>query len=168
MRHKKVCLLGGYGVGKTAILQRYINSIFYEHYLSTIGVNISRISVPIDEKDLGIVLWDHAGESSSFGIEYRYLRGAEGFIVVADCTKASSIDLSLRLREKVLEIIPKDTPHLVLLNKVDLVEDLRLSDSIKKRFASLNVPVLKTSAKTGSMINDAFETMAKMLHLKRT
>ena len=38
MSQKKICLLGGFGVGKTSLISRYVHSIFSDKYLTTIGV----------------------------------------------------------------------------------------------------------------------------------
>ena len=42
MIKKKICLLGSFAVGKTSLVQRFVNSIFSEKYLTTIGVKIDQ------------------------------------------------------------------------------------------------------------------------------
>ncbi|NLE96032.1 MAG: GTP-binding protein, partial [Dehalococcoidia bacterium] len=39
---KKVCMLGGYAVGKTSLVKRFVHGIFSERYLTTIGVKIEK------------------------------------------------------------------------------------------------------------------------------
>ena len=42
MIQKKICLLGAFSVGKTSLIQQYVNSIFDEKYLTTIGVKVDK------------------------------------------------------------------------------------------------------------------------------
>ena len=37
---KKICMLGGFSVGKTSLVKRYVESVFSEAYLTTVGVKI--------------------------------------------------------------------------------------------------------------------------------
>jgi len=41
MLKKKVCLLGAYGVGNTSLVRRFVESIFDERYLTTVGFESS-------------------------------------------------------------------------------------------------------------------------------
>ena len=40
MLQKKICMLGGFSVGKTSLVTRYVQSVFSETYLTTVGVKI--------------------------------------------------------------------------------------------------------------------------------
>ena len=37
MIQKKMCMLGGFSVGKTSLVSRFVSSIFSEVYLTTVG-----------------------------------------------------------------------------------------------------------------------------------
>ena len=37
---KKICMLGGFSVGKTSLVKRFVESVFSETYLTTVGVKI--------------------------------------------------------------------------------------------------------------------------------
>ena len=50
MVQKKICMLGGFSVGKTSLVKRFVESVFSETYLTTVGVKIDKKTV-----DLGIV-----------------------------------------------------------------------------------------------------------------
>ena len=45
MIKKKICMLGAFAVGKTSLVQRYVNSIFSEKYHTTVGVRIEKTQV---------------------------------------------------------------------------------------------------------------------------
>ena len=42
MLQKKICMLGGFGVGKTSLVSRFVTSIFSDTYLTTVGVKIDK------------------------------------------------------------------------------------------------------------------------------
>jgi len=42
MIQKKVCVLGSFGVGKTSLVRRYVQSIFSDTYLTTVGVKVEK------------------------------------------------------------------------------------------------------------------------------
>ena len=42
MLQKKICLLGAFGVGKTSLVRRFVDTIFSDAYLTTVGVKIDK------------------------------------------------------------------------------------------------------------------------------
>ena len=60
MIQKKICMLGAYSVGKTSMVRRYVESIFDEKYLITLGVKIDKIRVALDDREVQLILWDIA------------------------------------------------------------------------------------------------------------
>ena len=47
---KKICMLGGFSVGKTSLVKRYVQSIFSEAYLTTVGVKIDKKTVDLSDR----------------------------------------------------------------------------------------------------------------------
>ena len=84
MLKKKICMVGQFGVGKTSLVRRFVHSIFDDRYLTTIGVKIDRKDVSIDGQALTLMLWDMAGEDDLAELNVSHLRGASGYILVAD------------------------------------------------------------------------------------
>ena len=62
MFQKKVCVLGAFGVGKTSLVRRYVQSIFSDAYLTTVGVKIDKKNLNVGETPVTLILWDIAGE----------------------------------------------------------------------------------------------------------
>ena len=50
---KKICMLGGFGVGKTSLVSRFVHSIFSDKYLTTVGVKIEKKSLKLGAQDVG-------------------------------------------------------------------------------------------------------------------
>ena len=59
---RKLCMVGSYAVGKTSLVRRFVESMFSEKYLTTVGVKIDKKTVTVGEAQLDLILWDIAGE----------------------------------------------------------------------------------------------------------
>jgi small GTP-binding protein len=154
---KKICLLGGFGVGKTSLVSRYVHSIFSDKYLTTLGVKIEKKSVTVDDKSVELIIWDLHGEDEFQKVNMSYLRGASGYLLVADGTRRFSIDTALGLHETARRSIGK-VPFILVVNKVDLADSWEIDPTALERFG---VPVVRTSAKSGENVEDTFAALAR-------
>ena len=98
---RKICMLGGFSVGKTSLVKRYVESIFSESYLTTVGVKIDKKVEQLPDRVVSLVLWDLAGEDDIGSLRMSYLRGSAGYVLVADGTRRSTLQVALWLRERV-------------------------------------------------------------------
>jgi GTPase SAR1 family protein len=51
---KKICMLGGFSVGKTSLVKRFVASVFSEAYLTTVGVKIDKKTVHLGERAVNL------------------------------------------------------------------------------------------------------------------
>ena len=98
---KKICMLGSFSVGKTSLVKRYVESVFSESYLTTVGVKIDKKTVALGDRTVNLILWDLAGEDDLSSLRMSYLRGAAGYVLVADGTRPATLDLAVSLRQRV-------------------------------------------------------------------
>ncbi len=162
MISKKVCMLGGYSVGKTSLVDQYVNSFFSDKYLSTVGVKISKKNLSIAGEDMGLVLWDMEGKDIFSNINLSYLRGAMGFFAVADGTRKETLDTALALRKTAIEVAG-EIPYCILLNKTDLQDQWEVTDAMLTEAIDQGVDIFRTSAKTGEGVDEAFTALARMM-----
>jgi small GTP-binding protein len=162
MLQKKVCMLGAFGVGKTSLVRRYVQSIFSDNYLTTVGVKIEKKTLEIDGESLILLLWDIAGEDEVAPIRTSYLRGAAGYFLVADGTRAETLDTARSIQSRV-EAEVGAVPFLLLLNKADLQESWDVSDDALATLESAGWGIVRTSAKTGRGVEEAFQELATRL-----
>ena len=101
MLQKKICMLGSFAVGKTSLVRRFVESIYSDVYQTTVGVKIDKKNVKVSEKEVSLVLWDIYGEDDYQKMHWTYLRGASGYLLVADGTRARPMD-----RDSVGENVP--------------------------------------------------------------
>ena len=88
MIEKKICMLGASGVGKTSLVSRFVSSIFSDKYLTTVGVKVDKKVVAVDDTQVTLLLWDIYGQDEFQTVKPAYLRGASGYLLVADGTRA--------------------------------------------------------------------------------
>lgn len=160
MLSKKVCMLGGFSVGKTSLVERYVHSLFSDKYLSTVGVKISKKILSLDDTDMTLVLWDMEGKDIYTNVNLAYLRGAMGFFVVADGTRKETLEMAISLREAAINIAG-DIPSCLLVNKADMQEQWEITEAMLTPLAEQGITVLRTSAKTGEGVGEAFATLAR-------
>jgi len=156
---KKVCVLGGFSVGKTSLIRRYVESIFSETYITTVGVKIDKKTLDLGGKLVSLILWDVAGEDDMGSFRMTYLRGAAGYLLVADGTRPSTLDVALSLRERV-ETSCGPLPFALLVNKNDLTEEWALSGADLEGLQQKGWWVRPSSARTGEGVEDAFKDLA--------
>lgn len=156
---KKVCMLGGYAVGKTSLVKRFMHGVFSEKYLTTIGVKIDKKVVQVQGCDVTLVLWDLAGEDGFEKTRVSYLRGASGYLLVVDGTRRASLQTAIDVQKRALATLG-DVPFLVLVNKSDLKDQWALLDSDVKDLEGQGWRVLSTSAKDGTAVEQAFLLLA--------
>jgi small GTP-binding protein len=162
MLQKKVCVLGAFGVGKTSLVRRYVESMFSDAYLTTVGVKIDKKTLTVGADPVTLVLWDIAGEDDVNAIRMTYVRGAAGYFLVVDGTRAETLEVARSIQERVTrEIGP--VPFLLLLNKADLQESWELPTQSVAALESAGWAILRTSAKTGDSVEEAFQALAKRM-----
>jgi small GTP-binding protein len=156
---KKICVLGGFGVGKTSLVKRYVQSIFSEAYLTTVGVKIDKKTVDLADRSVNLILWDVAGEDDISSLRMSYLRGAAGYLLVADGTRPTTLEVALSLRQRV-EADFGPLPFVLLLNKNDLKEQWAIRDAELEDLRQKGWWARSSSARTGEGVEDAFKDLA--------
>ena len=163
MISKKVCMVGAYAVGKTSLVRRLVSNIYDEQYLTTIGVKVDRTVVRVGARAVNIVLWDMAGEDALTELRLDHLRGASGFILVADCTRPATVDAAISLKARIHSRYG-ELPFVAALNKVDLEDRWSLTDAGGEFLKQSSLGrVQHTSALKGAGVEELFGSLAKKM-----
>ncbi len=162
MRHvKKIVLLGAAGVGKTSLLKRYVENSFSDTYLQTIGVNIMKKTLVLEEgadvHQIVLMIWDVEGSSSRQNLAAQYIKGSNGLVVVLDQSNPQTQETM----KGYLDIAQKEQlPFAVALSKCDLPKQLTLDiDHIYTSYDRCCC-ITETSAKDDINVSTLFETLA--------
>ncbi len=157
---KKICMLGGFAVGKTSLVKRFVTGQFSEKYHTTIGVKIDQKSLCIDGTDMLLVLWDVYGEDDFQKVRASYLHGSAGYLLILDGTRRETVEVAHQLRILALQTMGP-VPYVLVVNKRDLCESWQVEPEMYHDLASHACLVLESSAKTGEGVECAFAELAK-------
>lgn len=156
-------MIGSFAVGKTSLVSRFVDSIFSDKYITTVGVKIDKKTISVGTQDMTLVLWDLEGEDEFQKFRVSYLRGTSGYLLVSDGTRPNTIDVALKLQQEVETAIGA-VPFIFIINKHDLIDEWKINESDIDHLRSKGWEVIKTSAKLGQAVEEAFLTLgARML-----
>lgn len=160
MIQKKICVLGATGVGKTSLIRQYVEGLFSEKYLTTIGVKIDKKIVSTEDQDVQLMIWDLEGIDRYCGFNPRYLRGASAFFIVMDQTRSQSLIEGMEILQMARQ--HTDVPALMIINKCDVESSWHWdTDSVNERASEFS-GCIYTSAKTNQNVEQMFVTIAKL------
>ncbi|MDH4155254.1 MAG: GTP-binding protein [Nitrospira sp.] len=162
MIQKKICMLGGFAVGKTSLVRRFVTNVFSEHYQTTIGVTVEKKTVMVDQQDVMLMLWDLYGEDEFQHIRESYLRGSSGYILVMDGTRKATLDTARLLQQTVVRTVGP-IPFVSIINKSDLQSEWEIDQPAIEQLREQGWPVFFGSAKLGQGVEELFGCLATML-----
>ena len=166
MIQKKICILGSFAVGKTSLVQRFVKGIFSKKYLTTLGVKIDKKVVHVNGKDIEFILWDLAGEDEFMKVRQSYLKGAAGYLLVTDGTRAETLETALLLHQKMAheaESLPESLPFVLLINKSDLKQQWNIDHWQLNQLQAAGWHIIETSAKHNKGVEESFYTLASSI-----
>mmetsp|Transcript_20826 Transcript_20826/g.23183 ORF Transcript_20826/g.23183 Transcript_20826/m.23183 type:complete len:186 (-) Transcript_20826:93-650(-) len=153
----KVVMVGGGGVGKSALTIRLIQNSFIDKYDPTIEDSY-RKQVEIDKQVLVLDILDTAGQEEYSTLQDQYMRSGQGFMLVFDITQKTTFQDIPRFKEKILRVKDMQKFPMVLVgNKCDLEEEREVTKQEAQDLAKkYGCPYFETSAKCRVNVEEAF------------
>ena len=155
-------MIGASGVGKTSLVSKFVHSIFSDKYLTTVGVKIDKKTVTVDGNEVMLMIWDLAGDDDFQRLQTSYLRGTSGYLLVADGTRRVTFEQILEIQTRVATALPA-APFILALNKADLAPQWEVNETDISGLTSRGWKTIKTSAKEGACVEEAFTDLARMM-----
>ena len=160
----KITILGQSAVGKTSLINQFVEGSFQEDYKPTLGANIIRKDVNIEEVNakVRLIMWDLAGQEKYNVIRSMYFQGCVGSLLVYDVTRHDSFSaIESKWLKDFKNYVKKEGAYILIGNKVDLegqrtVEKQEGEKLAKKIEASA---FIETSAKSGKNVEKAFKNL---------
>ena len=164
IREYKLVVVGGGGVGKSALTIQLIHAHFVDEYDPTIEDSY-RKQVVIDEKVTILDILDTAGQEEYSAMREQYMRTGEGFLLVYSVTSRTSFDELMTYYQQIQRVKDADyIPVVVVGNKSDLEDERQVSYEDGAYLAKqMNAPFLETSAKQAIHVEDAFYTLVRLV-----
>lgn len=163
----KVIILGDSGVGKTSLMNQYVNKKFTNQYKATIGADFLTKEVAIDGKSVTMQIWDTAGQERFQSLGVAFYRGADCCVLVYDLTVPKTFESLDSWRDEFLvQSSPRDPnnfPFVVIGNKSDLPDKRKVSSSRAQQWckSKYDIPYHETSAAQAVNVEAAFQEIAR-------
>ena len=153
----KLIFLGDQSVGKSCILNRFMNDAFNEEYQATIGLDFQSKDVLIEGQKIHLLLYDTAGQEKFRSLIPMYTRDANIILFVYDI---SCRDSFLHLTDWIKESSNAKVDKIIFAlagNKNDLEDKREISYEEGKKFAEEhNYIFQEISAKTSDGFSELF------------
>ncbi|KAH0791725.1 ras-related protein rab-7A [Histomonas meleagridis] len=163
----KLTLIGEHFVGKTSMIERFVNGTFDKSYQATIGFSFLSKTIELDGVKCTVNVWDTSGSERHRAVAPNYYRGTDGCILVYDVSNPQSVEPLSYWYEEFTSLVSlpnyDNIPILLIGNKADLpyekstyqdAQSFAETHHIEKHFLA--------SALDGRNINEAFNELVKM------
>jgi len=160
----KIVVVGGGGVGKSAITIQFIQSYFVTDYDPTIEDSYTKQCV-IDDDVARLDILDTAGQEEFSAMREQYMRSGEGFLLVFSLTERQSFEEVYKFHKQVLRVKDRDEfPMLIVGNKADMDRQRQVSTADCEDMAKqLKTPFIECSAKNRMNVDQAFHELVRLI-----
>lgn len=160
----KLVVVGGGGVGKSALTIQFIQAYFVLDYDPTIEDSYVKQCI-IDGDICKLEVLDTAGQDEFSTMREQYMRTGHGFLLVYSVTDRSSLEEVVRLYKQIVRIKDRDEfPMILVANKCDLEQQRLVSREEGEGLArELALPYLECSAKYRLNVDQAFHNLVRLI-----
>ena len=161
----KVVLVGDTGVGKTCIIQRYVNNDYSEVNESTIASTYTYkvVDYPEYKKSISFDIWDTAGQELYRALAKNFYLNASIGILVYDIRRKDSFESIKNYWYDQLKESGEENMILAIAgNKCDLFQEEQVTEEEGRNFAkSIGAVFQLTSCKESIGIDELFKECGK-------
>lgn len=165
---RKIILVGDEAVGKTALIKKFIDDKEeLIDYRPTLGVEVTKTILKENkkgEKSVSLYFWDVAGQEMYAETRQIYYDGADGALIVFDCTRVRTFKHITDWYEEIVKYCKKRIPVLLVCNKQDLKDFIKVNkEEVEKTSEILNAKCVQTSALTGLNVNKMIKYILEII-----
>ncbi len=167
----KIVIVGDYRVGKTTLINAFTDKEFKANLNSTVGFNVYKKILNIDDKVImNLAIWDTGGFSSQISpTKEKIFNFADAVIVVVDKTHQNILKSIKKWISEIRSCLNQEIPIVVAITKNDLGSgDNNIDlDEIEKSLISYGIEYFLVSAKSREGVDEIFfELIYKSISLK--
>jgi small GTP-binding protein len=165
----KIVLGGDSAVGKSTLVEQFVNKKFKQDFKSTLGINImfKKVKFPKLKSGFDFSIYDLGGQITYKEVRKTYCRGAAAGFLVFDVTNPQSFSNLKTWYNEFIEAEP-DILLIMVGNKTDLEEDRFISFEQANQMAKeLNLQYIETCALNKDLVDEAFSTLGLAYIMKK-
>ena len=163
----KLILVGDSNVGKTTLLNSYIENYFSEDITPTVGLEKRVKTIDINGLKTKLQIWDTAGQEKFNSLTQQYFRNADGILMIFDLTNTDTFSHIKKLYEKSNEMSHK-AKKILIGNKSDIKDKIKVKRNDIDNFTKKKIKYIETSAKDNINVDDAFQLLINLIVGKST
>jgi len=154
----KLVMVGDSGVGKSCLLDKFLDDKSTNNFISTIGVDIRSRELRVKNKLVKVQVWDTGGQQRYRPVLASCYKGALGVIMVFDVTNRVSFN---NIKQWIVEVEEfsqsNNIPRILVGNKADLSDRREIEYETALTFArENNISYIETSVLRQENIKEAF------------
>lgn len=159
---KKVIVLGDSKVGKSSIIKQFVDRVFPDYYLPTIGINIVEKSIQVSDKcRLDLKIWEMESQSHVYSpLKKRFYSDTALALIIFDLTRRETFENISHWIKHLNEQFNEAVPYIILGNKSDLEKFEISREEIENKQKEINSIIFTVSAKSNQNIDEAFNFAA--------
>jgi small GTP-binding protein len=166
----KTIFIGESGVGKTSIINRFINNKFDNNVEITLGAQFSSKTLEFPKLNISLQfdIWDTAGQEKYRSVTKFFYRDSKIVILVYDITRESSFNEIKNFWLNQIKIFAENNVIICICGtKSDLMADEKVKEEDVRKFADENNVFFRlTSSMNNYGIDEMFEFLGK-IYLKK-
>ncbi|NVM04609.1 MAG: GTP-binding protein [Candidatus Helarchaeota archaeon] len=165
----KTVIVGNSGVGKTCLLNRFVEDRFESKYKPTLGVDIKRYTYEYNSNtNFSFTAWDVSGQASFKSLRKVYYPNTQSFLILFDLSDRNSFQKVDNWLDEIHQYGNKNGVFLLVGNKKDLQKERNITpEEGKQKADELGFDYFETSAKTGDNVTDLFRYVGQKLIERR-
>ncbi|XP_023218760.1 ras-related protein Rab-9B-like [Centruroides sculpturatus] len=157
----KVILLGDGGVGKSCLMNRFVNGQFDANACHTIGVEFLNKDIVVKGERYTLQIWDTAGQERFRSLRTPFYRGSDICMLTYGVDDRKSFQNLNMWKKEFLQYADirdyENFPFIIIGNKVDMETKEVSTDEVKQWCQqNKNCPYVETSAKDATNVEQAF------------
>ena len=159
----KLMIIGETRTGKTSLISRYCKNEFSGSvYMSTMGIDFQIKNLEMNSKKIRLQIWDTAGQERFRNIAKNYFQSSDGFVIVYDIANLESFQTLDYWVEEIKSNYQELSKMILVGNKCDIIQERQVKKEEGKEYAKKkNMKFYEVSAKDGTNVNKAFDTLLK-------
>lgn len=164
----KILLVGDTGVGKSSLITRFVDDLYSDMFISTIGVDFKIRTADIDGSRVKMQIWDTAGQERFRTITSSYYRGSHGIIIVYDVCRLDTFQSISKWVKEIEKYSNGNCIKVVCGNKTDFKSETKVDRDMAESWCrTVGLSHFETSARTNYCVSDMFFTIAQMIKTKQ-